>query len=48
MLHRYISSKASSLAFDYDREGYWYPVRVSNMALAYNPEKTKKTASPIP
>ncbi len=25
--------------FDYDPEGYWYPVRVCNMVLAYNPEK---------
>ncbi len=25
-----------------DKEGYWYPVRISNMVLAYNPEKTKK------
>lgn len=25
--------------FDYDEEGYWYPVRVCNMVLAYNPEK---------
>ena len=26
------------LRFDYDPEGYWYPVRVCNMVLAYNPE----------
>ncbi len=26
------------LRFDYDEEGYWYPVRVCNMVLAYNPE----------
>ena len=26
------------LRFDYDSEGYWYPVRVLNMVLAYNPE----------
>lgn len=26
------------LRFDYDPEGYWYPVRVLNMVLAYNPE----------
>ena len=24
--------------FDYDEDGYWYPVRVCNMVLAYNPE----------
>lgn len=27
------------LRFPYDEEGYWYPVRVCNMVLAYNPEK---------
>lgn len=27
------------LRFEYDEEGYWYPVRVCNMVLAYNPEK---------
>ena len=26
------------LRFDYDPDGYWYPVRVLNMVLAYNPE----------
>ena len=26
------------LRFPYDKEGYWYPVRVCNMVLAYNPE----------
>ncbi len=26
------------LRFDYDEEGYWYPIRVLNMVLAYNPE----------
>ena len=26
------------LRFPYDAEGYWYPVRVCNMVLAYNPE----------
>lgn len=25
--------------FDYDKDGYWYPVRVCNMVLAYNTEK---------
>ena len=24
---------------DYDKDGYWYPVRTLNMVLAYNPEK---------
>ena len=27
------------LRFEYDPEGYWYPVRTLNMVLAYNPEK---------
>ncbi|MCL1836727.1 MAG: ABC transporter substrate-binding protein [Treponema sp.] len=39
MLHSYKSAHASSLAFDYDSGGFWYPVRVSNMVLAYNPER---------
>lgn len=38
LLHAYKSPEADSLAFDYDPEGYWYPVRISNMVLAYNPE----------
>ncbi|HCC36398.1 MAG TPA: iron(III)-binding protein [Treponema sp.] len=46
MLHPYISKEASALAFDYDEEGYWYPVRICNMVLAYNPEKFAKTAIP--
>jgi iron(III) transport system substrate-binding protein len=46
MLHSYVSNEAGSLAFDYDREGYWYPVRVSNMVLAYNPEKNNKDSVP--
>ena len=29
---------ADLLRFPYDGEGYWYPVRVCNMVLAYNPE----------
>ncbi len=32
------------LRFDYDKEGYWYPVRVLNMVLARNPENEKKWA----
>ncbi len=30
------------LRFEYDPDGYWYPVRVLNMVLAYNPELNKK------
>ena len=42
ILHPYLSKNAENLALDYDKEGYWYPVRISNMVLAYNPEKTKR------
>lgn len=34
------------LRFDYDEEGYWYPVRVLNMVLAYNPEICSKDEVP--
>ena len=33
-----VDHAASGLRFPYDEEGYWYPVRVCNMVLAYNPE----------
>ncbi len=33
-----VADAADRLAFPYDEEGYWYPVRVLNMVLAYNPE----------
>jgi iron(III) transport system substrate-binding protein len=46
LLHHYTSSEAGNIAFNYDREGYWYPVRVSNMVLAYNPEKNTKSSVP--
>jgi iron(III) transport system substrate-binding protein len=46
MLHRYISAEAGNLAFDYDKEGYWYPVRISNMVLAYNPDRNSKNSVP--
>jgi len=46
MLHPFISKEAPSLAFDYDPEGYWYPVRVSNMVLAYNPERHPRSNLP--
>ncbi len=39
-------NNAADLAFDYDKEGYWYPVRISNMVLAYNPAKFSKTDIP--
>lgn len=37
-LHQYETDAAANLRFPYDEEGYWYPVRVCNMVLAYNPE----------
>ena len=42
ILHAYISKNSENLALDYDKEGYWYPVRILNMVLAYNPEKYSK------
>jgi len=46
MLHSFRAAEASSLAFDYDPQGYWYPVRVSNMVLAYNPARQAKENIP--
>ena len=38
-LHQFAVEDADKvLRFPYDEEGYWYPVRVCNMVLAYNPE----------
>ena len=34
-----IENPGELLRFPYDEEGYWYPVRVCNMVLAYNPDK---------
>ena len=33
-----IPGAAETLRFPYDEQGYWYPVRVCNMVLAFNPE----------
>ena len=39
-LHSFTIDDADTLfRFPYDKDGYWYPVRVCNMVLAYNPEK---------
>jgi len=46
LLHRYISKEASNLAFEYDTEGYWYPVRINNMVLAFNPAKNSRESLP--
>lgn len=40
-LHKYMSPNRENLRFEYDAEGAWYPVRVCNMVLAYNPELYK-------
>lgn len=47
LLHSFISSQAASLAFDYDQDGAWYPVRVSNMVLAFNPQRYNRDAVPV-
>jgi iron(III) transport system substrate-binding protein len=46
ILHSYKSTEASNLAFDHDPDGCWYPVRVSNMVLAYNPERNARNTIP--
>lgn len=45
-LEPYVTDAASKLAFEYDTDGYWYPVRVCNMVLAYNPELKSKDELP--
>ncbi len=38
-LHQFdVEGADKLLRFPYDEEGYWYPVRVCNMVIAYNPE----------
>lgn len=46
ILHPHPFADADKLMFEYDKEGYWYPVRVCNMVLAYNPEKNSKEDIP--
>ncbi|MDY3868837.1 MAG: ABC transporter substrate-binding protein [Pyramidobacter sp.] len=46
VLHPYVSKEAKNMSFEYDPEGYWYPVRISNMILAYNPEMFAKDKVP--
>ncbi len=46
LLHPYDYPEKDKLLFDYDPEGYWYPVRVCNMVLAYNPEKMDRSQVP--
>jgi len=40
-----IEGAGELLRFPYDEEGYWYPVRVCNMVLAYNPEMVDEWAA---
>ena len=45
-LHSFeVPDAAERLRFAYDEEGYWYPVRVCNMVLAYNPEMADSWAA---
>ena len=46
LLHAYDYPEKDKLMFEYDPEGYWYPVRVLNMVLAYNPEKYSRDELP--
>ena len=46
VLRPHAFAETDKLVFDYDPEGYWYPVRVCNMVLAYNPEKNDKASLP--
>ncbi len=46
ILHPFMFAETDKLLFDADPEGYWYPVRMLNMVLAYNPEKYSKDALP--
>ena len=45
-LHPYVTDARNNLRFDYDEEGYWYPVRVCTMGFAYNPEMYSKEEIP--
>ena len=40
-----IPDAADLLRFPFDEDGYWYPVRVCNMVLAYNPEMVDEWAA---
>lgn len=45
-LHSFDIAAKDRLAFPYDPDGTWYPVRVCNMVLAYNPEKNSADSLP--
>ena len=46
MLHSFRSPETPNLGFEYCPDGYWYPVRISNMVLAYNPERNARNTIP--
>lgn len=46
VLHPYKIANTDNIAYDFDKDGYWYPVRVLNMVLAYNPDKNAKADIP--
>ena len=46
VLHRYRSRYAADLVFEYDEDGYWHPVRISNMVLAFNPARHNRNSIP--
>ena len=46
VLHSFMSRSSPSLAFDFDENGYWYPVRISNMVLAFNPDFYDRASLP--
>ncbi len=46
LLHPYVIKGTENILLDYDKEGYWYPVRNLNMVLAYNSEKFDKKDMP--
>ena len=46
LLHAYDYPEKDKLMFEYDSQGCWYPVRICNMVLAYNPELYSKDQLP--
>jgi iron(III) transport system substrate-binding protein len=46
MLHRFTPRETGSLAFASDPEGYWHPVRINNMVLAFNPARYERNTVP--
>lgn len=45
-LHSFEVENKDKLAFDYDPEGYWYPIRGCVMVLGYNPQKKERKDLP--